>query len=375
MSKKNINFNEDSFGISPKLTSRLNGTSGDRYYTKKVTEWFKHKYNVSSFLLTTSCTHALEMTAILMDIKEGDEIIAPSYTFVSSVNAFVLRGAKIKFVDIHSSTMNINENLIESAITSKTRAIVVVHYAGVACNMDKIMSISERYKLYVIEDAAQAIFSKYHGKYLGTIGHFGTLSFHETKNYSMGEGGALLVNETKFQKRAEIIREKGTNRTDFLFGEINKYTWIDIGSSFLPSDILAMHLYTQLLKHKERNKKRSLIWIRYYEGLKDLVQIETPHIELLGEHNSHMFYIKVSNEKTRSGLISHLNKGKIIAKSHYVPLHSSPAGKVYGDFIGEDKFTTESSHRLLRLPIHDNILLSEVDTVINKIKVYFGYHD
>jgi len=348
---------------------------GDGPFTKKCNNWLVNKTGTQKALLTTSCTHALEMAAILCDIKEGDEIIAPSYTFVSTVNAFVLRGAKIVFVDIRPDTMNIDENLIESAITEKTKAIIPVHYAGVACEMDKIMEIAKKYNLYVIEDAAQGVMSTYKGKQLGTIGDLGTYSFHETKNYSMGEGGALLIDNKEFVERAEIIREKGTDRSKFFRGQVDKYSWVDIGSSFLPSELNAAYLYAQLEEAEKINNDRLKSWGLYYNGLSELRDnglIELPTIPKECEHNAHMFYIKLKDLNERTKLISFLNERGIASVFHYVPLHSAKAGIEFGRFHGEDRYTTRESERILRLPLYYGVKDAEVKTVISSIKEFFN---
>lgn len=353
--------------------------SGDGPFTKKCNLWFEECFFTPKVLLTTSCTHALEMSAILVDIKPGDEVIVPSFTFVSTVNAFVLRGATIVFVDIRPDTMNIDETKIEGAITKKTKAIVPVHYAGVSCEMDIIMAIAKKYGLYVIEDAAQGVMSKYKGKALGTIGDFGAFSFHETKNYTMGEGGAILIQNKKFIEKAEIIREKGTNRSKFYRGQVDKYSWIDIGSSYLPSELNAAYLYAQLEKSEMINVNRLASWNLYYEGLTVLSnkgQLELPVVPEHCEHNAHMFYIKCKDLEERTKLINYLRENEIQAVFHYIPLHSSEAGMKYGRFYGEDKYTTKESERLLRLPLFYGISKSDIlfviDTVINfyKQKIY-----
>ncbi|MBD0379699.1 dTDP-4-amino-4,6-dideoxygalactose transaminase [Paenibacillus sedimenti] len=349
--------------------------SGDGLFTKKCHGWFETNFNVKKSLLTTSCTHALEMSAILANIKEGDEVIMPSFTFVSTANAFVLRGAKIVFVDIRPDTMNINENLIEEAITRKTKAIVPVHYAGVACEMDKIMEIARRYDLLVIEDAAQGVMSTYNGNALGSIGHLGCYSFHETKNYNCGEGGALLINDDRFVERAEIIREKGTNRSRFFRGQVDKYTWVDLGSSYLPSEINAAFLYAQLEMASDINNNRLLSWNRYFEGLRPLHDgglIELPHIPQNCEHNAHMFYIKVRDLEERTELIEYLKQNRILSVFHYIPLHSSDAGLKFGRFHGADLFTTQESERLVRLPMYYNISKEDITKVIENINSFYG---
>jgi len=342
--------------------------SGDGKYTKLCNDWIEHNIGTRKALLTTSCTHALEMAALLIDVQPEDEIIMPSYTFVSTANAFVLRGAKIIFVDIRPDTMNIDENKIELAITAKTKAIVAVHYAGVACEMDKIMELAEKYNLYVIEDAAQAMMSSYKGKKLGTIGHLGTFSFHETKNFVSGEGGALLVNDERLIERAEIIREKGTNRSQFIRGQVDKYTWQDIGSSYLPSEIVAAYLYAQLENIEQLFKRRMNLWNRYYIAFEQLTnKIELPKVPENVEHNGHIFYLKCENREIRNDLIDYLKDNKIQSTFHYVPLHTSPYGKKVSVFYGEDEYTTFESNRLIRLPLHFNMSDEDIDYIINKI--------
>jgi dTDP-4-amino-4,6-dideoxygalactose transaminase len=348
---------------------------GDGPFTKKCNVWFEENFNTPKALLTTSCTHALEMAAILADIQPGDEVIAPSFTFVSTVNPFVLRGAKIVFVDIRPDTMNIDENLIEDAITDKTKAIVPVHYAGVSCEMDKIMEIAKKYNLYVIEDAAQGVMSKYKGKALGTIGDFGCYSFHETKNYTMGEGGALLIQNKNFIERAEIIREKGTNRSKFLRGQVDKYTWIDIGSSYLPSELNAAYLYAQLEEANKINDNRLNIWNMYYRELKILKEkgfIELPYIPQHCVHNAHMFYIKCKDLEERTELINYLKENDILAVFHYIPLHSAEAGFKYVRFHGKDIYTTKESERLVRLPLYYMLEEDKVQYIVEKIKDFYG---
>ena len=346
--------------------------SGDGEFTKKCHSWFKKQLKAKKVLLTTSCTHALEMAAILIDIQEGDEVIMPSYTFVSTANAFVLRGAKIVFVDIRKDTMNIDESKIESAITEKTKAIVPVHYAGVACEMGTIMNIANKHNLYVIEDAAQGMMSSYKGKPLGTIGHIGTFSFHETKNYtSGGEGGLLIINDDRFLTRAEIIREKGTNRSAFFRGTVDKYSWVDIGSSYLPSELNAAFLYAQILKADDINNARLKAWNYYREKLKNITSIELPIIPDNSIHNAHMFYIKVINLDTRTNLIEFLKLNKITSVFHYIPLHSSEAGLKFGRFHAEDIYTTKESERLLRLPMYYGITHKQQQKVIDNIITFF----
>lgn len=328
---------------------------GDGEFTKKCNEKLEMLTNTKKALITTSGTSALEMAAILANIQPGDEVIMPSYTFVSTANAFVLRGAKIVFVDIRPDTMNIDETLVEGAITEKTKAIVPVHYAGVACEMDAICDIAKRHNLLVIEDAAQGVMSRYKGKALGSIGDLGCYSFHETKNYSSGEGGAILVNHSEFVERAEIIREKGTNRTKFFRGQVDKYTWVDIGSSYLQSELNCAYLYGQIEKPEIINTDRMKSWQLYYRYLQPLADrgcIELPVIPEGCEHNAHMFYIKVKNLDERTRLIAYLKDNGIGAVFHYIPLHSSPAGQRFGRFHGEDRYTTVESERLLRLPMY-----------------------
>lgn len=347
---------------------------GDGDFTRKCSRWIEEQTGTGKCLLTTSCTHALEMAALLCDIKEGDEVIMPSYTFVSTADAFVLRGARIVFVDIRPDTMNIDETKIEDAITDKTRAIVPVHYAGVACEMDTIMEIAERHHLAVIEDAAQGIMSSYKGKALGTFGDFGCFSFHETKNYSMGEGGALLIRDGKNIEEAEILREKGTNRSKFYRGQIDKYTWVNYGSSYLPSDMNAAYLYAQLEMADEINDARMACWNRYYENLSPLAEtgrIELPHVPEGCVHNAHMFYIKTADIEERSRLIAYLKENGIMAVFHYIPLHTAPAGLRFGRFHGEDRYTTKESERLLRLPMYYRLTLSDVNYICDKVKDFY----
>lgn len=343
---------------------------GDGEFTKKCNNWFLEKIG-KKVLLTTSGTDALELAAILCNINPGDEVIMPSYTFSSTANAFILRGAKIVFVDIRPDTMNIDENLIEAAITEKTKVIVPVHYAGVSCEMDKIMEIAKKYNLLVVEDAAQGVMSKYKGQYLGTIGDFGCYSFHETKNYSMGEGGALVFKEDKSYEKAEIIREKGTDRSKFLRGQVDKYTWVDMGSSYLPSDINAAYLYAQLEESDKINIDRLNSWNLYYKNLKDIEQIELPFVPENCEHNAHMFYIKTKDIEERTSLSKYLKDKGIGTAFHYIPLHSAPAGIKHSRFNGEDKYTTKESERLLRLPMYYGLTEQEINFVCEEIKNYY----
>lgn len=353
------------------VNKRLNG---DGEFSKKCAGWMENRFNAKKIMLTTSCTHGLEMAALLCGIQTGDEVIMPSYTFVSTANAFVLRGAKIKFVDIEPKTMNINANLIEDAINSKTKAIVPVHYAGVGCDMDKIMEIAKEHNLFVVEDAAQGMMAKYKGKYLGTIGDFGSYSFHETKNYTMGEGGTININDCEYIERGEIIREKGTNRTKFYRGEIDKYSWVDEGSSYLPSEMNAAYLYAQLEQADDINKDRITTWNRYYNGLyklKEEGRIDLPYIPSECEHNAHMFYIKLSDLEERTKMINYLREKGIYAVFHYIPLHSSLAGKLYGEFVGTDVYTTKESERLLRLPLFYGLKTELTDYIIDCVKSFF----
>lgn len=347
---------------------------GDNYYTRLCNEFIENKFKAQKSLLTTSCTHALELSAILCDIKPDDEVIMPSFTFVSTANAFVLRGAKIVFVDIRPDTQNIDENLIERAITEKTKVIVPVHYAGVACEMDIICQIAKQHKLYVVEDAAQGVNSFYKGKALGTIGDFGCYSFHETKNYTMGEGGALLIHSQKDNIRSEIIREKGTNRAEFLLGMVDKYTWVSQGSSYLPSDINAAYLYAQLQNTDEINTKRLNIWTQYYSnlcGLENMGKVQLPYIPQNCQHNAHMFYIKTRNIEERTRLTDYLRKKGITAPFHYIPLHSSVQGRRCGTFCGEDRYTTDTSDRVIRLPLYMDLTSDQVDYVCEQIYAFY----
>lgn len=343
---------------------------GDGIYTKKCSEWMKERYGINQVFLTTSCTHALEMAAYLCEIQPGDEVIMPSYTFVSTADAFVLRGAKIVFVDIRPDTMNMDEKLIEQAITPKTRAIVPVHYAGVSCEMDEIMEIAQKYKLKVVEDAAQGMEASYRGKPLGTIGDFGCFSFHETKNYTMGEGGALLFQDNAYQEKAEILREKGTDRSKFFRGQIDKYRWMDYGSSYLPSEMNAAYLYAQLEEYKKINDKRRQLYDFYHESFRDLEalgKVERPFVPEHVEHNAHMYYLKVKDLSVRTRLIAWLKEQGIYSAFHYVPLHSSPAGLRFGRFCGEDRYTTKESERLLRLPMFYNLEMKDAEYIAEQV--------
>lgn len=351
-----------------------NKICGDGEFTKKCNKWLEDKTGAKKALLTTSCTHSLEMAALLLNIQPGDEVIMPSFTFVSTADAFVLRGAKIVFVDIRPDTMNIDETLIEQAITEKTKAIVPVHYAGVSCEMDAIMDIAKRHNLAVVEDAAQGVMAEYKGRALGTMGNFGCYSFHETKNYSMGEGGALLINNADDIENAEIIREKGTDRSRFLRGQVDKYTWVNYGSSYLPSDMNAAFLLAQLEQADKINDDRLASWQRYYDGLSDLQKqgkVVLPFVPEECKHNAHMFYIKTGNLDERTRLISYLKENDIGAVFHYVPLHSAPAGKKYGVFCGEDKYTTSESDKLVRLPMYYGLTKDETDYIIEKVYAFY----
>ncbi|KAF7775472.1 dTDP-4-amino-4,6-dideoxygalactose transaminase [Pseudoalteromonas citrea] len=358
---------------------KSNKLCGDGGFTRKVSELMESKFNAHKVLLTPSCTASLELAAILIDASENDEIIMPSYTFVSTANAFALRGAKIVFVDVDADTMNLSIDAVQRAITSKTKAIVPVHYAGISCDMDKLMALAQKNNIWVIEDAAQGVMAKYKTDYLGTIGHIGCYSFHETKNYtSGGEGGALLINDKELLQRAEIIREKGTNRSQFFRGHVDKYTWQDIGSSYLPSEIQAAYLLAQIENAENINMKRLSIWQQYYEALKPLEQaghIKLPYIPAFSTHNAHMFFIRLNSQDIRSSLIAHCKAENILTVFHYIPLHSSPAGKKFGRLHGEDNNTTIESEKLLRLPLFYNLEKNEVESVINSILLFFKKSD
>ena len=374
-----INFNEPTY-VGKELEYIYKAITvnhkmcGDGEYTKLCNAWLEEKTQIAKVLLTTSCTHALEMAALLCDVKPGDEVIMPSYTFCSTADAFVLRGAKIVFVDIRPDTMNINEKLIENAITDKTKVIVPVHYAGVGCEMDTIMDIAEKYNLKVVEDAAQGIMASYKYKALGTFGDYGCISFHETKNFCMGEGGALAIRDDSNIEAAEVVREKGTNRSKFFRGQIDKYTWIDAGSSYLPSDMNAAYLWAQLEDADRINRERLEKWNMYYSILNDkwlLDRIDLPYIPECVEHNAHMFYIKVKDLDERTAILRFLKENGVNAVFHYVPLHSAPAGQKYGRFSGEDKYTTSESDRLIRLPMHYNLTKENIEYVCDKIKEFY----
>ena len=348
---------------------------GDGEFTKKANSWFEDRTGTAKCLMTTSCTHATELAALLADIQPGDEVIMPSFTFVSTANAFVLRGGVPVFVDIRPDTMNIDETLIEAAITEKTRAIVPVHYAGVACEMDTIMDIARRHNLVVIEDAAQGVLASYKGQALGSIGDYGCYSFHETKNYSMGEGGALLIKDPANVERAEIIREKGTDRSKYYRGQVDKYRWQDFGSSYLPSELNVAYLYAQLELADDINEARLARWNQYFELLKPLADAGRIELQTIPEgcvHNAHMFWLKTADEKECAALREFLKEYDILAVSHYVPLHSAPAGVKYGRFCGEDRYTTKESERLLRLPMYYGLKEEEAAFVAEKVKEFYG---
>jgi len=371
--KPSFTGNEQQYVLQAMQSNKI---SGDGLFGKKCQAWFEEKLGCKKTLLTPSCTAALEMAAILIDIQSGDEVIVPSYTFVSTANAFVLRGATIVFVDIRPDTMNMDEKLIEAAITPKTKAIVPVHYAGVGCEMDVIMEVANRYGLFVVEDAAQGMMSSYKGKPLGTIGHIGAFSFHETKNYtSAGEGGLLIINDEQFINRAEIIREKGTNRSLFFRGMVDKYSWVDVGSSYLMNDVSAAYLWGNIEKADEINENRINSWNIYYDGLQELEDkgfLKLPTIPDDCIHNAHMFYIKVKDLETRTELLEYLNQNDILSVFHYIPLHSAPAGLKFGRFDGADVCTTTESERLVRLPMHYGMNIGSIEKVIKNVKGFFN---
>ena len=347
---------------------------GDGRFTKQCNKWLEERFSAQKVLLTTSGTSALDMALLLCNLKPGDEVILPSYTFSSTATAAVLAQAKLVFVDIRPDTMNIDEAKIRSAITPKTKVIIAMHYAGVACDMDTIMSIAREYHLMVVEDAAQGVMSAYKGKALGTIGDFGCYSFHETKNYSMGEGGALVVNNPIYNEKAEILREKGTNRAKFFRGQVDKYTWVDFGDSYLPSELNAAYLWAQLQYADLINKNRLQTWNVYFNHLKelnDLGYIELPEIPKYCEHNAHMFYLKCKDLNERTRLIAYLRDKDIMAVFHYIPLHSAPAGRKYGRFHGEDIYTTKESERLVRLPLYYNMESEDTKKVISAVKEFY----
>ena len=348
---------------------------GDGIFTKKCNAWLEKRFHAQKVLLTTSGSTALDMAAMLCDLQPGDEVILPSYTFPSTANAFVLVGAKLVFVDIRPDTMNIDETKIEAAITEKTKVIVPVHYAGVSCEMDAIMDIAKRHHLKVVEDAAQGVMSTYKGRALGTIGDFGCYSFHESKNYSMGEGGALVINDAQYNEAAEVLREKGTNRSEFFRGQADKYTWVDFGGSYLPSDMNAAYLWAQLELADEINKDRLATWNKYYEVFKPLQEagrIALPTVPDECVHNAHMFYMKCRDLEDRTKFISHMKNKDIQCVFHYIPLHSAPAGIKFGRFHGKEQYTTPESERLVRLPIYYHIEHQEAETVIHETLRYFN---
>ena len=348
---------------------------GDGKYTKLCDSWMEERFQADKILLTTSGSSALDMAALLCGLRPGDEVILPSYTFSSTANAFVMAGARLVFIDIRPDTMNMDETKIEAAITDRTKVIVPMHYAGVACEMDTIMAIARRHHLLVVEDAAQGVMSSYKGRALGTIGDFGCYSFHETKNYSMGEGGAIVINRPDAVEKAEILREKGTNRSKFFRGQVDKYTWVDFGDSFLPSDLNAAYLWAQLEKADEINEERLNNWNRYYDGLLPLAEngfIQLPVVPYGCTHNAHMFYIKTRDLKERTALIANLKAKGITSVFHYIPLHSAPAGKKFGRFAGDDIYTTTESDRLTRLPMYFGLRKADVETVI---KAVFDFYE
>ncbi len=349
---------------------------GDGPFTKKCHRWLEEKTGTKKALLTTSCTSATEMAALLLSIAPGDQVIMPSYTFVSTANAFVLYGARVVFVDVRPDTMNIDESKIEAAITDKTKAIVPVHYAGVGCEMDTILAIAKEHNLSVVEDAAQGVMASYKGKALGTLGNYGVFSFHETKNYSMGEGGAILIGDEENVEPAEIVREKGTNRSRFLRGQVDKYTWVSKGSSYLPSDLNAAYLYGQLERAETINNNRLAGWETYYRQLTPLAEsgkIQLPYVPDECRHNAHMFYIKTKDMEERTRLIAYLGEQDIKTAFHYVPLHSSQAGQKYGVFSGEDTYTTKESQRLLRMPMYYGLQEEDIAKVVDGIKTFYNH--
>ena len=372
------------FNIPPQVGTELdymrqamanNKICGDGPFTRRCDEWMEQRFHAGKVLLTTSGTTALEMAALLCGIKPGDEVILPSYTFSSTATAFVLAGAKLVFVDIRPDTMNIDEAKIEPAITEKTKVICVMHYAGVACDLDTIMQIARRHNLKVVEDAAQGVMASYKGRALGTIGDFGCYSFHETKNYSMGEGGALVINNPAYNERAEILREKGTNRAKFFRGQVDKYTWVDFGDSYLPSELNAAYLWAQLLHADEINDNRMATWNAYHDAFRPLAdagRVELPTIPADCVHNAHMFYLKCRDLEERTALIRHLKANDILAVFHYIPLHSAPAGKKFGRFDGADVYTTAESERLVRLPMYYGLTEADRNKVIAKVLEFYA---
>lgn len=374
-----INFNEPPFvGTEFEYVRKAVDNKkicGDGEFTKSCNQWIESKFGTQKALLTTSGTASLEMAALMCDIEPGDEVILPSYTFSSTATAFVLAGASLRFVDIRPDTMNLDEKKIEAAITPKTKVIVPVHYAGVSCEMDAILDLAAEHGLKVVEDAAQGVMSSYNGRPLGTLGDFGCYSFHETKNYSMGEGGALCIRDSADNEKAEILREKGTNRSKFFRGQVDKYTWVDYGSSYLPSDMNAAYLWAQLQEAESINDKRLAIWNRYNEAFSDLAnaeRLELPYVPDECVHNAHMFYVKAADLAERSALIQHLKDNDICAVFHYVPLHSAPAGLKFGEFVGEDEFTTKESERLVRLPMFYGLTEEDQSKVIEAVNSFFA---
>ncbi len=348
-----------------------NKISGDGLFTRKCHAFLEKELAVPKVLLTTSCTHALEMAALLLDIHPSDEVIVPSFTFVSTVNAFVLRGALPIFIDIRADTLNLDEAQLESLITPKTKAIILVHYAGVGCEMDSILGIAKKYEITVVEDNAHGLFAKYKGKYLGTFGSLATQSFHETKNFTCGEGGALLINEEKMIERAEIIREKGTNRNRFFRGQVDKYTWVDIGSSYLPSDILAAYLFAQLEARERIQARRCQVWTYYYQNLQSWAErhaVCLPTIPSYCEQPYHMFYLLMPNLEIRQAMIEHLKAHGILSVFHYLPLHLSEMGRRFGGKVGDCPITENISDRLLRLPFYNDLNLDDEELVVETIK-------
>lgn len=383
-SEESVSIQKIDFNIPPYVGTEIEYVSeaikvnrkicGDGPFTKRCNKWLEERFDAHKALLTTSGTSALEMAAMLCNLEPGDEVILPSFTFTSTATAFVMTGAKLVFVDIRPDTMNIDERKIEAAVTDRTRVIVPVHYAGVSCEMDTIIGIAREYGLIVVEDAAQGVMSSYKGRALGTIGDFGCFSFHETKNYSMGEGGALVINNPKYDDRSEIIREKGTNRSQFFRGQVDKYTWVDRGSSYLPSEMNAAHLWAQLEKADEINFNRLATWTRYYEAFLPLAQsgqVALPHIPDECVHNAHMFYLKLKNLETRSRFIAHMRANGVSCAFHYVPLHSSPAGMQFGRFNGDDVYTTMESDCLVRLPLYYGMSDGDVGKVITAVYDFY----
>ena len=351
---------------------------GDGPFTKRCNAWLEERFGTKKALLTTSGSSALDMAALLCGIQPGDEVILPSFTFSSTANAFVLAGARLVFVDIRPDTMNLDERKIEAAITDRTKVIVPVHYAGVACEMDTIMDIASRHHLKVVEDAAQGVMSTYKGKALGTIGDFGCYSFHETKNYSMGEGGAILINSEEYIEKAEILREKGTNRSQFFRGQVAKYNWVDFGDSYLQSDLNAAYLWAQFQVADEINDNRLATWNRYHEAFEYLASAGVIQLPVIPEgcvHNAHMYYIKCKDLETRQRFIAHMKENDILCTFHYVPLHSAPAGEKFGRFDGKDEYTTKESDRLVRLPMYYNIEEKDLSKVIEKTREFFDNCD